>query len=91
MGEWVKRRAEKHECDKAYYKADIPDDANIGDQWKCACGLVYEIVGFDYGMQWDPYTHPVVKWKEVRREAPKIPTTRQEHGVYGGIYAPGTK
>lgn len=59
-GKWVSRKVEQHKCVKPVLLSDAPDAAR-GDQWECECGITYEVIGFDSGMQWDPFP-TVIRW-----------------------------
>lgn len=53
----------KHICDKPHLSASHPDIAQY-DVIRCDCGQHWECIGFDTGMQWDPYP-AVIKWKKI--------------------------
>lgn len=60
---WISRRVDEHRCNKPYLKSEAPD-VSIGDRWLCddeSCGIIWVVVGFDSGMQHDPYP-TVIKW-----------------------------
>lgn len=63
MGEWVHRKVDEHVHDYPRALAKAPD-AKIGDVWRCDCGVKFRVVGFDYGMQWDPYP-TVINWVQA--------------------------
>lgn len=66
---WISRKVDEHRCNKPYLKSEAPD-VQIGDRWLCdiedpePCGMVWVVVGFDSGMQYDPYP-TVIKWDLV--------------------------
>ena len=77
-GSWIHRDADIHRCQRPSYQQS--PGVKVGDRWRCDdCKTVWRVAGFDSGMQWDPFP-TVIKW-----------TKEEQHGIYGGIYAPGTK
>lgn len=62
---WTKVETDKpHRCDKPYF---FNEGITVGDTIRCDCGQHWEAVGTDWGMQWDPYSRGVLKWKKVSR------------------------
>lgn len=64
-GTWIKVKSrDEHTCRRPYLKSEAPM-VSAGDQWRCdVCRRTYEVVGFDSGMQWDPFP-TVIRWTEV--------------------------
>jgi hypothetical protein len=61
---WTKlKNLVPHVCDIPHYinqgvvKADIIQCDDCGQKWYCE--------GYEYGVQWDPYPVPALKWKRV--------------------------
>lgn len=59
----VQKKRDPHVCDKPYYAGQGVDD---GDIIRCTdCNQAWLCTGKEYGVQWDPFPTPVLKYERV--------------------------
>jgi len=63
MGEWIRREKDKHKHDYPLTTSRANVEVFKGDTWRCECGQVFTVTGFNYGSQRDPINPPLIKWE----------------------------
>lgn len=63
MGEWIKRKVDEHVHDYPRETSNARKEVFPGDTWRCSCGQVFTVTGFNYGDQRDPINPPLIRWE----------------------------